>query len=62
MSKAKWYLKQLLPLEYHSHYGENGKRFCSRFRMWFGVCFSEDRVEILEGQKIKGCHGPALWV
>jgi hypothetical protein len=36
----RWYLKQLLPLSYHSTYGEGGQRRHSvTWRMWFGRCF-----------------------
>lgn len=45
-SRAVWYVKQLLPLFYVSHYrdGENRLHFC-QWRMWFGRCFFvDDRV------------------
>jgi hypothetical protein len=41
-----WYLKQLLPLQYISTYTENGKRYLTIWRMWFGNCFNERRWEL----------------
>jgi hypothetical protein len=41
-----WYLKQLLPLQYVSTYGENGKRYVEVWRMWFGKCFDSRRWEL----------------
>lgn len=45
-STLEWYLWQLLPLSYMSHYrdGEDRLHFCY-WRMWFGHCFFvDDRV------------------
>ena len=45
----KWYLKQLLPLTYRSHYthfnyGVEEKHFCV-WNMWFGKCYNvEDYI------------------
>jgi len=40
----KWYLRQLLPLIYRTHYSdERGKHFVV-WRMWFGRCFAIDDV------------------
>lgn len=44
--RIRWYLKQLLPLRYLSHYHDADGRlhFCD-WRMWFGRCFAvDDRV------------------
>lgn len=40
-----WYLKQLLPLTYRTHFmQENKKHFCV-WNMWFGRCYNvEDYV------------------
>ena len=43
-----WYLKQLLPLTYRSHYMDSAgqKRFVV-WRMWFGKCFDVETVAII---------------
>ena len=45
MDKLIWYLRQLLPLYYETHYGnEQGWHFVT-WRMWFGRCFGiNDRL------------------
>jgi len=40
MERIKWYAKQLLPLRYESTYTENGRRWLTIWRMWFGRCFA----------------------
>lgn len=44
--RALWYVKQLLPLKYLSHYSDGaGRRHFCQWRMWFGRCFFvDDRV------------------
>jgi hypothetical protein len=45
MNKILWYIKQLLPLKYISHYTCKGKKHITKFRMWFGrVISNEDHV------------------
>ena len=41
-----WYLKQLFPLMYVSEYKEDGKKYVSVWRMWFGRCFSIRRWQV----------------
>ncbi len=43
-----WYLKQLLPLTYRSHYGKDGKEMFCVWRMWFGKCFDIEEYAIGE--------------
>ncbi|MDQ0427684.1 hypothetical protein QOZ98_000509 [Planomicrobium stackebrandtii] len=38
----KWYLKQLLPLTYRTHYEEGGVRHFTVWKMWFGRSFAID--------------------
>lgn len=46
MQKVVWYLKQLLPLTYRSHYSDaEGRHFCV-WRMWMGRCFEIDDVVV----------------
>lgn len=40
MNKILWYVKQLLPMKYISHYTCGGKRHITEFRMWFGKVIS----------------------
>lgn len=44
----RWYLKQLFPLTYRSHYGEmQGSIVIPRFavwKMWFGRCY---KIEVV---------------
>ena len=35
-----WYLKQLLPLTYRSHYMSGGNKHFAVWRMWFGRVFA----------------------
>lgn len=44
VGKAKWYLKQLLPLKYETTFKEvndcvEAKKHCT-WNMWFGRCFN----------------------
>ena len=39
MGKVIWYLKQLFPLTYRSHFENNGRKFFAVWRMWFGHVF-----------------------
>lgn len=41
-----WFFKQLLPLKYHTTYGENGVRKVCIWRMWFGRCFQIEEYKI----------------
>jgi hypothetical protein len=43
-----WYLKQLLPLTYRTHYSDgNGKKHFVVWNMWMGKCFNiEDNIII----------------
>ena len=41
-----WYLKQLLPLRYHTHYKQNGYWHVVDWRMWFGKSFAVDDVKL----------------
>ena len=43
----KWYLKQLLPLTYRSHYKKGGKKYFCVWRMWFGRCFAIEEFQII---------------
>lgn len=38
----KWYLKQLLPLTYRTHYEEGGTKHFVVWKMWFGRSFAID--------------------
>jgi hypothetical protein len=49
MSNVIWYLKQLLPLFYCTEYIENGKRYATTWRMWFGRCYSVRKWRVWEG-------------
>lgn len=42
--KLRWYLRQLLPLTYRTHYTETdrGLRHFAVWRMWFGHVFDHD--------------------
>lgn len=45
-----WYLKQLLPLTYRSHFTDaNGRHFVV-WNMWLGRCFNVEDVIIKETQ------------
>jgi hypothetical protein len=35
----EWYLKQLFPLTYRSHYKIGNEKMFSVWRMWLGRCF-----------------------
>lgn len=43
MQKLYWYLRQLLPLTYRSHYGDSaGNRHFAVWSMWFGRVFAHE--------------------
>lgn len=45
--QARWYMRQLLPLSYHSWFKEDdGKTYFTTWRMWFGRVFAMTKVEI----------------
>jgi hypothetical protein len=47
MNKIIWYIKQLLPLTYRTHYhDERGFRHFCVWNMWFGRSFNIDDVII----------------
>ena len=41
-----WYIKQLFPLTYFSHYKEDGKEYVSVWKMWFGRCYKHRKFEV----------------
>ena len=43
----KWYLEQLIPLTYRSHYKSDGKSFFCVWKMWLGKCFNIEEVEVV---------------
>lgn len=46
-NRARWRLKQLLPLTYRTTYGtEDGAQHFAVWRMWFGRVFAHDEVTI----------------
>lgn len=46
MSKLVWYIKQLFPLTYRSHYGEKGQeKFCV-WKQWFGRPYKIEHIKI----------------
>lgn len=47
--KIKWYLKQLLPLTYRSHYKRAGKDYFCVWKMWFGRCYKMEEYQIIKG-------------
>jgi hypothetical protein len=48
MRKIKWFLKQLLPLTYRTHYKLGGKPTFCVWQMWFGKCFNIDQHQIVQ--------------
>ena len=48
LNSMLWYVKQLLPLTYRSHYEEKGKPVFHVWQMWFGVCFNQEKYYIKE--------------
>jgi len=36
----RWFLKQLLPLNYETTYRQSSEKYFCRWRMWFGKCFN----------------------
>lgn len=43
----KWFLKQLFPLTYRSHYRESGKKVFCVWKMWLGRCYAIEKFFIL---------------
>ena len=49
MSKLKWYLRQLIPTTYRSHYRTaSGQLRFSVWRMWMGRSFDAEDVGVIE--------------
>jgi len=47
IEKIKWYLKQLFPLTYRSHYKtEKEDCFCV-WQMWLGKCFNIEHIKTI---------------
>lgn len=44
--QLKLKIKQILPFKYETVYGENGQWYKTRWRMWFGRCFSIEKWPI----------------
>ena len=44
LGKLGWYLRQLVPSTYRSHYEEKGVKHFVVWRMWFGRCFDIEDV------------------
>lgn len=44
MNRILWYIKQLLPLTYRTHYKKAGKKYFCVWNMWFGKCFNIEEV------------------
>lgn len=40
MSKIVWYIKQLIPLKYHSVYTVDNNKYISVWYQWFGKVFN----------------------
>ncbi len=47
MKNITWYLKQLLPLRYHTKYRQNGKQYSCDWNMWFGKAYNAVHTEII---------------
>jgi len=47
MRKIKWFIKQLFPLTYRSHYEENGKKMFCVWGMFLGKVFNCETYEIV---------------
>lgn len=41
-----WYLKQLLPLTYRSHYEADGAQHLAVWKMWMGRCYNVEDVTL----------------
>lgn len=54
MKKVLWYFKQLFPLIYYSTYEQDNKKYFHIWRMWFGHCYNQVKIEILENILIQG--------
>ncbi len=49
MSRIVWCIRQLLPLTYRSHYGdESGQKYFAVWRMWFGRVFDHEVFKLGE--------------
>ncbi len=48
MKRIVWYLKQLLPLTYVSTYGQDGDRWVTVWRQWFGRTYNVRRWRLAE--------------
>lgn len=47
-NRILWYLKQLFPLTYRSHYKtKSGKPHFAVWKMWFGRCYKIEDFEIV---------------
>ena len=46
MGRFKWYLKQLLPLNYDSNYKEGNKKIHVIWKMWMGKCYNIKSEEV----------------
>ncbi len=42
MGRFLWYLKQIVPLTYRTHYREGGHRHFTVWKMWMGRCYRID--------------------
>ncbi len=45
MKKITWYIKQILPLKYHSVYMVDGNKYISIWYQWFGKVFRHIKIE-----------------
>lgn len=54
-----WYLRQLLPLTYRSHYTHDGIKMFSVWNMWMGKVYNHDSMAIVsEANNGVSEHGP----
>ena len=53
MNKIKWYFKQIIPLKFKSTYWENGKKYYTEWRMFFGKCFNITTIDVAKEIVIK---------
>jgi hypothetical protein len=47
LRKIKWYLKQLLPLTYHSKYECGGNKKICIWKMFLGICYDIEEYSIV---------------
>lgn len=47
MNRIKWYVKQLLPLSYRSHYMHGEKKMFCVWNMFFGKCYNIEEVQVI---------------